>query len=149
MGPIQSLEDFDPVFFQESFRFTQGEFTEFLSSMRDLDGDLLVDDNDNPRMLKYIVKTPADYMRYRADSALMILQCHLTRPTSWVDLQVLIGGVRAALSRIFTHMVHLLHLVSVRYGPLVSNIYIGNHSLLILPRTCTTWVLLFQTFTTF
>ena len=27
MGPIKRLEDFDPVFFQESFRFTQGEFT--------------------------------------------------------------------------------------------------------------------------
>jgi hypothetical protein len=142
MGPIQSLEDFDPVFFQESFRFTQGEFTESLSIMRDLDGDLMVDDNAHPHMLKHIDKTPTDYMRCRADSALMILLRRLTRPVAWVDLQDLICGVRAALSRIFTHMVH--H-VSVRYGTLVSNIYIGNHSLMILPRKCTTWVLFSQT----
>jgi hypothetical protein len=121
MGPIKRLEDFDPVFVQESFRFTQGEFTEILSIMRDFDGDLLVDDNDNPHMIKHIVKTPTDYMRCRTDRSLMILLCRLTRPTGWVDLQVLISGTRATLSRIFTHMVHL---VSVRYDPLVSNIYI-------------------------
>jgi hypothetical protein len=38
-----------------------------------------------------------------------------------VFFQALIGGARATLSRIFTHM---MHLVSERYGPLVSNIYI-------------------------
>ena len=118
MGPIKRLEDFDPVFFQESFRFTQGEFTEILSSMRDLDGDLLVDDNGDPRLLKRIGKTPADYMRCWADSVLMILLRRLARPAAWVDLQVLIGGTRTALSRIFTDMVHL---VSVWYGPLVSD----------------------------
>ena len=40
MGPIKRMEEFDPVFFQETFRFSQGEFTEILSSMRDMDGDL-------------------------------------------------------------------------------------------------------------
>ncbi len=40
MGPIKRLEDFDPVYFRETFRFTPGEFTEILSNMRDLDGDL-------------------------------------------------------------------------------------------------------------
>jgi hypothetical protein len=121
MGPIKRLKDFDPVFFQESFRFTPGDFTEILSSMRDLDGDLLVDDNDNPRILRRIGKTPADYIRCWTDSVLMILLLRLARPVAWVDLQGLIGGSRTALSRIFTHMVHL---VSVRYGPLVSDIYI-------------------------
>jgi hypothetical protein len=43
MGPIKSMEEFDPVFFQETFRFSQGEFTEILSIIRDMDVDLLVD----------------------------------------------------------------------------------------------------------
>jgi hypothetical protein len=60
-------------------------------------------------------------MRCWADSALMILLRRLARPSAWVDLQGVLGGSRAALSRIFTHMVNL---VWVRYGPLVSDIYI-------------------------
>ena len=56
-----------------------------------------------------------------ADSALMILLRRLARPSAWVDLQGVLGGSRTALSRIFTHM---LNLVWVRYGPLVSDIYI-------------------------
>ena len=121
MGPIKRMEEFDPVFFQETFRFSQGEFTEILSSMRDMDGDLLVDANGDPRLLRRIGKTPKEYMRCWADSALMILLRRLSRPSSWVTLQGELGGSRAALSRIFTHMVHL---VWARYGPLVSNIYI-------------------------
>ncbi len=54
MGPIKSMQEFDPNFFQETFRFSRGEFTEILSRMRDLDGDLLVDGNDDPRLLRRI-----------------------------------------------------------------------------------------------
>jgi hypothetical protein len=63
MGPIKHMKEFDPIFFQETFRFSQGEFTEILSSMRDLDGDLLVDGNGDPRLLRRIGKTRQDYMR--------------------------------------------------------------------------------------
>jgi hypothetical protein len=119
MAPIKRMEEFDPVFFQETFRFSQGEFTEILSSMRDLDGDLLVDVNGNPRLLRRIGKTPQEYMRCWSDSALMILLRRLSRPSSWVTLQGELGGSRAALSRIFTHMVDL---VWTRYGSLVSDI---------------------------
>jgi hypothetical protein len=49
MGPIKRMQEFDPIFFQETFRFSQGEFTGILSSIRDLDGDLLVDGNDDPQ----------------------------------------------------------------------------------------------------
>ena len=107
MGPIKRMEEFDPVFFQETFRFSQGEFTEILSSMRDMDGDLLVDANGDPRLLRRIGKTPKEYMRCWADSALMILLRRLSRPSSWVSLQGELGGSRAALSRIFTYMVDL------------------------------------------
>jgi hypothetical protein len=100
MGPIKRMQEFDPIFFQETFRFSQGEFTEILSSMRDLDGDLLVDGNDDPRLLRYIGKTRQDYMRCLADRALMILLCRLSRPSSWVTLQGEVGGSRAVLSRI-------------------------------------------------
>ena len=62
MVPIKRMEEFDPVFCQETFRFTQDEITEILSSMRDLDGNLLVDENDNPHMISHIVKTPREYM---------------------------------------------------------------------------------------
>jgi hypothetical protein len=103
MGPIKRIQEFDPIFFQETFRFSQGEFTEILSSMRDMDGDLLVDANGDPRLLRRIGKTPKDYMRCWSDSALMILLCRLSRPCSWVTLQGELGGSRAALSRIF-HM---------------------------------------------
>jgi hypothetical protein len=51
----------------------------------------------------------------------MILLRRLDRPSTWVDLQVVLGGSRTALSRIFTYMINL---VWVRYGPLVSDIYI-------------------------
>ena len=51
----------------------------------------------------------------------MILWCRLARPCVWVTLHNELGGSRAALSRIFTHMVQI---VWVRYGPLVSDIYI-------------------------
>ncbi len=51
----------------------------------------------------------------------LILLRRLARPSAWVDLQGVLGGSRATLSRIFTHMVNL---VWVRYGPLVSDIYI-------------------------
>ena len=54
MGPIKSMQEFDPIFFQETFRFSQGEFTEILNSMWDLDGDLLVDGNGDPRLLRHI-----------------------------------------------------------------------------------------------
>jgi hypothetical protein len=50
MGSIKHMEEFDPDFFQETFRFSQGEFTEILIRIRDLDGDLLVDVNGNPRL---------------------------------------------------------------------------------------------------
>jgi hypothetical protein len=54
MGPIKRMQEFDPIFFQETFRFSQDEFTEILSRMRDLDGDLLVDGNGDPRLLRRI-----------------------------------------------------------------------------------------------
>ena len=54
MGPIKRMQEFAPIFFQETFRFSQGEFTEILSSMRDLHGDLLVDGNGDPRLLRRI-----------------------------------------------------------------------------------------------
>ena len=54
MGPIKRMQEFDPIFLQETFRFSQGEFTEILSSMRDLHGDLLVDGNGDPRLLRRI-----------------------------------------------------------------------------------------------
>ncbi len=54
MGPIKRMQEFVPIFFQETFRFSQGEFTEILSSIRDLYGDLLVDGNDDPRLLRRI-----------------------------------------------------------------------------------------------
>ena len=54
MGPIKRIQEFDPIFLQETFRFSQGEFTEILSSIRDLDRDLLVDGNDDPRLLRRI-----------------------------------------------------------------------------------------------
>jgi hypothetical protein len=112
-GSHQALGRLRP---RETFRFTSGEFTEILSSMRDLDGDLLVDDNGDPRLPRRIGKKTNEYMRYWADSALMILLRRLARPSVWVDLEGVLGGSRAALSRIFTHMVNL---VWVRYGPLV------------------------------
>jgi hypothetical protein len=80
MGPIKRMEEFDPIFFQETFRFSQGEFTEILSGMRDLDGELLVDANGDPRLLRRIGQTPKDYMRCWSDSALMILLRRLSRP---------------------------------------------------------------------
>ena len=43
MGPIKRMQEFAPIFFQETFRFSQGKFTEILSRMRDLHGNLLVD----------------------------------------------------------------------------------------------------------
>ena len=73
MGPIKCMEDLDPVFFQETFRFTQGEFTEILIIIRDLDGDLLVDENDDPHMFRWIGKTPKEYIRWWTDSVLMIV----------------------------------------------------------------------------
>ena len=79
MGPIKRMEDFDPVLFQETFRFTPGEFTEILSSMRDLDGNLLVDHEGHARMLRRIGKKKNEYMTSWADSALMIL----LRLVSW------------------------------------------------------------------
>ena len=54
MGPIKRMQEFAPIFFQETFRFSQGQFTEILSSMRDLHGDLLVDGNGDPRLLRRI-----------------------------------------------------------------------------------------------
>jgi hypothetical protein len=30
MGTIKPMQEFDPIFFQETFRFSQGEFTEIL-----------------------------------------------------------------------------------------------------------------------
>ncbi len=30
MGPIKHMQEFDPIFFQETFRFSQDEFTEIL-----------------------------------------------------------------------------------------------------------------------
>ncbi len=66
-------------------------------------------------------KTRQDYIRCWSDITLMILLRRLSRPSSWVTLQGELGGSRAALSRIFTHMVHL---VWVRYGSLVGNIHI-------------------------
>ena len=77
MFDIKCMEEFDPLFFQKSFRFTQDKFTEILSRMRDLDDDLFVDDNDNPHLIKSISKTPADYMRCWTDNALMILLLRL------------------------------------------------------------------------
>ena len=121
MGPIKRMHDFEPVLFQETFRFTQGEFTEILSSMRDLDGNLLVDHEGHARMLRRIGKKKNEYMTCWADSALMILLRRLARPAAWVDLQCVLGGSRAALSRIFTHMVHL---VWARYAPLICDISI-------------------------
>ena len=110
-----------PVYFQETFRFSQCEFTEILSSIRDLDGDLFVDANSNPLLLRHIGQKPQDYIRCWSDSVLMILLCRLSRPCAWVTLQSDLGGSRAALSRIFTHMVQP---VWSRYGSLVSDIYI-------------------------
>jgi hypothetical protein len=54
MGPINRIQEFAPIFFQETFRFSQGEFTKILSSMRELHGDLLVDGNGDPRLLRHI-----------------------------------------------------------------------------------------------
>ena len=121
MGPIKRMEEFDPVFFQETFRFSQGEFTEILSSMRDMDGDLLVDANGDPRLLRRIGKTPKEYMRCWADSAFMIPH-RLARPSVWVDLQVVLGGSRTSLSRIFTYMLNLVwvfppHPANLRHHP--------------------------------
>jgi hypothetical protein len=82
MGPIKRMQEFDPIFFQETFRFSQDEFTEILSRMRDLDGDLLVDGNDDPRLLRRIGKTRKDYIRCWTDSAIMILLYRLSRPSS-------------------------------------------------------------------
>ena len=62
MGSIKRMEEFDPDFFQETFRFSQGELTEILSSMRDLDIDLLVDVNDNPHLLRCIGQKPQESM---------------------------------------------------------------------------------------
>ena len=87
MGPIKRMHDFEPVLFQETFRFTQGEFTEILSSMRDLEGNLLVDQNGDVRMLRRLGKKRGEYVRCWADSALMILLRRLARPAAWVDLQ--------------------------------------------------------------
>ena len=87
MGAIKRMHDFESVLFQETFRFTQGEFTEILSSMRDLEGNLLVDQNGDVRMLRRLGKKRGEYVRCWADSALMILLRRLARPAAWVDLQ--------------------------------------------------------------
>jgi hypothetical protein len=54
MGPIKRKQEFDPIFFQETFRFSQGEFTEILSNIRDLDGDLSVDGNGDPGLSRHL-----------------------------------------------------------------------------------------------
>ena len=113
--PINRMEELDDVFYQETFRFAKGEFTEILSNMRDLDGDLLVDENGNPRLLRHIGKTPREYIRCWSDNVVMILLCRLSRPPPWVDLLVVFDGSRDTLSHIFTDMVLL---VWTRYGPL-------------------------------
>ena len=75
------------AFLQMLLDLPQVEFTEILSGMRDLHGDLLVDEHGDPRLLQSIGQHPRQYMRCWADRALMILLRRLARPAAWVDLR--------------------------------------------------------------
>jgi hypothetical protein len=74
-------------------------------------------------MMRRIGSSKRDYMRCWSDSALMLLFRRLSRWCALCDLQILLGGSRAGLSRVFRFM---LTMVSGRYGKLVSDVKIWS-----------------------
>jgi hypothetical protein len=117
------MTDFDDVTFQEQFRFTKAEFLVILRNMEDKNGAQLADEAGLPVMMRRIGSNKRDYMRCWSDSTLMFLFRSLSRWCALCDLQILLGGSRAGLSRVFRFM---LTMVSGRYGKLVSDVKIWS-----------------------
>ena len=124
--PLCRPQDFDPVTFKEKFRFNHAEFQELLSSLCDLDGNSLVDANGNARLLRRIGKHSKDMITRWADSALLVFLRRFSRHAAWMDLQMILGGSRAELSRIFSYMMRMLY---KRYAPLVRDIHVWKEHL--------------------
>ena len=121
--PLKRMTDFDDVTFQEQFRFTKAEFLVILRNMQDKNGAHLADEAGLPVMMRRIGSSKRDYMRCWSDSALMVLLRRLSRWCALCDLQILLGGSRSGLSRVFRFM---LTMVNGRYGKLVSNVKIWS-----------------------
>jgi hypothetical protein len=124
--PLCRPLDFDPVTFKEQFRFNHAEFQELMSSLCDLDGHSLADANGNPRLLRRIGKHSKDMIACWADSALLVFLRRFSRHAAWMDLQMILGGSRAELSRIFSYMMRMLY---KRYAPLVRDIHVWKEHL--------------------
>ena len=121
------MTDFDDVTFvttfQEQIRFTKAEFLLILSNTQDKNGAHLVDEAGLPVMMRRIGSRKRDYIRCWSDSALTVLLRRLSRWCALCDLQMLLGGSRSGLSRVFRFM---LTMVNQRYGKLVSNVKIWS-----------------------
>ncbi len=72
-------------------------------------------------LLRRIGKHPKDMITCWADSALLVFLRRFVRPAAWMDLQVILGGSRAELSRVFTYMMNMIY---KRYAPLVRDIHV-------------------------
>ncbi len=110
-----------PHYFQEQFHFTKTEFLVILSNMQDQNGADLTDEAGLPVMMRSIGSSKRDYIRCWSDSTLMVLLSRLSRWCALCDLQILLGGSRSGLSRVFRFMITM---VNTRYGKLVSNVKI-------------------------
>jgi hypothetical protein len=117
------MDGFDEVQFKEHFRFSKAEFRVILSNMLDSDGGQLVDDVGLSVMSHRIGRKPRDFVQCWSDTALMILLRRLSRWCALCDLQILLGGSRSTISRIFRFM---LTTVNQRYGDLVSNVKVWS-----------------------
>ena len=117
------MTDFDDVTFQEQIRFTKAEFLLILSNTQDKNGAHLLDEAGLPVMMRRIGSRKRDYIRCWSDSALMVLLRSLSRWCALCDLQILLGGSRSGLSRVFRFMVTM---VSQWYDKIVSNVKFWN-----------------------
>ena len=122
-APLIRMDAFDEVQFKEQFRFSKAEFCVILSNMLDLDGCKLVDDAGLPVMIRRIGRKRRDFIQCWSDSALMILLRRLSRWCALCDLQILLGGSRSSISRIFRFM---LTTVNQRYGKLISDVKVWS-----------------------
>jgi len=91
--------------------------------MLDMDDGKLVDDVGLPVMIRRIGRKSRDFVQCWSDTALMILLRRLSRWCALCDLQILLGGSRSTISRIFRFM---LTTVNQRYGNLFSNIKVWS-----------------------
>ena len=80
-----------------------------MSSLCDLDANSLMDANGNARLLRRIGKHSKDMIACWADSALLVFLRRFSRHVAWMDLQMILGGSRAELSRIFSYMMRMLY----------------------------------------